>query len=200
MKPLQAIFPAALAAALLLPCAALGAARPGGNVPLPAWQQPGESSSSSKSQEPDQSQTPDQNAGQQAKKGQKPASKGDAAQQPAASPDSDDAVSRRIKYTAQAEHDVEVGRYYEKRDKFDAAIDRYKEAAQLLPTYALPNRLMAEAYEKKHFLPEALQAYEKYLQVAPEAGDAGEIRKRADRLRKEIQEDERKREAATKPQ
>jgi tetratricopeptide (TPR) repeat protein len=86
-----------------------------------------------------------------------------------------------------------------KKEKYDAAIDRFKEAADLVPTYALPNKLMGEAYEKKHFLPEALQAYEKYLQIAPKAGDAEEVRKRVARLHTEMQDDDRRRAAAAKP-
>lgn len=162
--------------------------------------QQGESSSSRPPAE-DQPPAADQPSPQPAKKGQKSGTKGTQAPDPAppASASGDDPISRRINNTATAEHDVEVGRYYEKKEKYDAAIDRYREAAQLLPTYALPLRLMGEAYEKKHFLPEAAQAYEKYLQVAPKADDAEDIRKRVARLRSDIQEDDRKRAAASKP-
>jgi tetratricopeptide (TPR) repeat protein len=164
-----------------------------------AGQDQGESSSSKPAE---QDQVPDQSTNPPAKKkGQKQGTKGTTAPDPAppAAANGDDPISQRINNTAKAEHDVEVGRYYEKKDKFDAAIDRYKEAAQLLPSYGLPLRLMGEAYEKKHFLPEALQAYEKYLQAAPKADDAEDVRKRVARLRAEIQEDERRRASATKP-
>jgi tetratricopeptide (TPR) repeat protein len=165
-----------------------------------AAQQQGESSSS-RPPDQDQTQPADQSAPQPAKKGKRQDAKGTTAPDPAppASATGDDPISRRINNTATAEHDVEVGRYYVKRDKYDAAIDRFKEAATLLPSYALPNKLMGEAYEKKHFLPEALEAYEKYLQIEPKAGDAGEVRKRVLRLREEIQEDDRRRAAAAKP-
>jgi len=118
---------------------------------------------------------------------------------PPAAPDNNDAVSRRINNTAPAEHDVEVGKFYVKRDKYDAAIDRFKDAVRLLPDYALAYRLMGEAYEKKKFLPEAQAAYKKFLQVAPNDKDAGEVRKRVERLQAELQQQERERAAATKP-
>jgi len=94
---------------------------------------------------------------------------------------------------------VEVGQYYFKREKYDAAIDRYKEAVRLLPDYALAYRLMGEAYEKKHFLPEAQAAYKKFLQAAPNDKDSGEVRKRLERLQAEIAEQNKRRAAATKP-
>jgi tetratricopeptide (TPR) repeat protein len=86
-----------------------------------------------------------------------------------------------------------------KKEKYDAAIDRFKEATKLLPDYALPYRLMGEAYEKKKFLPEAQAAYKKFLEVAPKDKDADEVRKRVERLQGEIQEEDRRRAAATKP-
>ncbi len=71
-------------------------------------------------------------------------------------PPPDDDITRRIYNSAPAEHHVEVGRYYLKKEKYDAAIDRFKQAIELLPKYALPYRLMGEAYEKKRFFPEAV--------------------------------------------
>jgi tetratricopeptide (TPR) repeat protein len=125
-------------------------------------------------------------------------SKGTQPAPPAAS-DNSDATSRRINNTAPAEHDVEVGQYYLKKEKYDAAIDRFKEATRLLPDYGLAYRLMGEAYEKKKFLPEAQAAYKKFLEVAPQDKDAGEVRKRLERLQAEIQQQDRRRAAATKP-
>jgi len=118
---------------------------------------------------------------------------------PPAAADGSDDVSRRINNSAPAQHDVEVGQYYMKKEKYDAAIDRFKEATKLLPNYALPYRLMGEAYEKKKFLPEAQAAYKKFLDVAPKDKDADEVRKRVERLQAEIQEEDRRRAAATKP-
>jgi tetratricopeptide (TPR) repeat protein len=86
-----------------------------------------------------------------------------------------------------------------KKEKYDAAIDRFKEATVLLPDYGLPYKLMGEAYEKKKFLPEALEAYQKYLGFNISQKDADEVRKRVSRLQGEIQDQEKRRAAATKP-
>jgi len=118
---------------------------------------------------------------------------------PPAAADGSDPVSRRINNSAPAQHDVEVGQYYVKKEKYDAAIDRFKDATVLLPDFALPYKLMGEAYEKKKFLPEALAAYQKFIEVAPNDKDADDVRKRVARLQGEIQEQDRRRAAATKP-
>lgn len=95
---------------------------------------------------------------------------------------------------------MEVGQYYMKREKYDAAIDRFVEATKLMPDYAQPYKLIGEAYEKKKFLPEARQAYQKYLTLKISPKDAAEIEKRVERLDGEIQDQERRRAEATKPQ
>jgi tetratricopeptide (TPR) repeat protein len=118
---------------------------------------------------------------------------------PPAAADGSDDISRRINNSAPAQHDVEVGQYYMKKEKYDAAIDRFKDATQLLPKYALPYRLMGEAYEKKKFLPEALAAYQKFIDVAPKDKESEDVQKRVARLRGEIQEEDKRRAAATKP-
>jgi len=151
----------------------------GSNPPAPAGQEPG-SSSSKERKTPAETQTPPEPA-------------------PPPAPDGSDPISRRINNTAPALHDVEVGMYYMKKGKYDAAIDRFKDATVLLPEYGLPYRLIGEAYEKKKFLPEALQAYQKYLTFNISDKEAEDIRKRVSRLQSEIQEQEKRREAATKP-
>jgi tetratricopeptide (TPR) repeat protein len=118
---------------------------------------------------------------------------------PPPAPDGSDPISRRINNSAPAQHDVEVGLYYMKKEKYDAAIDRFKEATRLMPDYGLPYKLMGEAYEKKKFLPEARQAYQKYLTFLVSSKEAEEIQKRVTRLDAEIQDQEKRRAAATKP-
>src|SRR5882672_62704 len=60
---------------------------------------------------------------------------------------------------------VEVGTFYLKNGKYDAAIERFVEAAQYEPTMAKPWRLLGEAYEKKGAYPSALESYRKYLEI-----------------------------------
>ena len=168
---------AGLAAALLIAWVWPAAAR-GQNGPPSSSQ---ESSSSSSSSSKPSTQT----------KGTQPA--------PPAAPDGSDAISRRINNSAPAQHDVEVGEYYMKREKYDAAIDRFAEAVKLMPDYAQAYKLMGEAYEKKKFLPEARQAYQKFLGCKASPKESEEIQKRVTRLEAEIQEQERRRAEATKP-
>jgi tetratricopeptide (TPR) repeat protein len=86
-----------------------------------------------------------------------------------------------------------------KKEKYDAAIERFNEAIALLPKYALPYRLVAEAYEKKKFYPEALSAYQKYLDISPKAADQAEVKKRIARLQEVVRNQEKRREEALKP-
>jgi hypothetical protein len=48
-----------------------------------------------------------------------------------------------------AEKDLEVGQYYMKRGDYDAAIDRFNDAIEAKPGYAIPFRWLGEAEEKK---------------------------------------------------
>jgi Tfp pilus assembly protein PilF len=89
-----------------------------------------------------------------------------------------------------AEKAIEVGRYYMKKKNYDAAIDRFKEAIIARPDYALPHKLAAEAYEKKRANEEAVEFYEKYLEILPQAPDADAIRGKIAELKKEIEREQ----------
>ena len=88
-----------------------------------------------------------------------------------------------------AEKSMEVGRYYMKKGNYDAAIDRFEDAARAKPHFALPYRLMADAYEKKGDKAGAVKSYEKYLELLPTAPDAAKIRKRVAQLKHEMERD-----------
>src|SRR5712672_729760 len=62
-----------------------------------------------------------------------------------------------------ANKDIEVGTFYLKKGNYDAAIDRFEEAARLQPGLAAPYLKLGETYEKKKDLPSAVTAYRKYL-------------------------------------
>lgn len=81
-----------------------------------------------------------------------------------------------------AEKDVDVGMFYLHKGDVDAAIDRFKHAAQSRPNWAKPRLLLAEAYEKKGDKSEALRYYKEYLQVFPTAPDAKKIQKKIEKL------------------
>ena len=85
-----------------------------------------------------------------------------------------------------AEKDLEVGQFYMKKGDVDAAIDRFQDAIKLKPNFARPRLLLGEAYEKKGDKAQALKYYKEYLQILPKAPDAGKIRKRIEKLSKEL--------------
>ncbi|MGB7848733.1 MAG: tetratricopeptide repeat protein [Candidatus Acidiferrum sp.] len=85
-----------------------------------------------------------------------------------------------------AEKDLEVGQYYMRKGDVDAAIDRFQDAAEAKPGYAIPFRYLGEAYEKKGQKKPAVRAYQRYLDLYPHAEDGDKIRKKIEKLHKEI--------------
>jgi tetratricopeptide (TPR) repeat protein len=88
-----------------------------------------------------------------------------------------------------AEKDLEVGKYYMKKGDVDAAIDRFQDAIEAKPGYAIPFRFLAEAYEKKGKKKPAVKAYQRYLDLYPHAEDGDKIRKKIEKLNEEIDKD-----------
>lgn len=84
---------------------------------------------------------------------------------------------------------MDVGRFYLNKGAYDAAIDRFLEAANYQPSLAAPWRMLGETYEKKHDYTKAIDAYNKYLALVPHAPDAARIKKTvADLQEKSAQE------------
>ena len=77
-----------------------------------------------------------------------------------------------------AERSVAVGTFYLNTGKYDAAIERFIEAANYEPSLAKPWRLLGEAYEKKGAYPSALDSYRKYLDLNLQAADTAKVQKR----------------------
>jgi tetratricopeptide (TPR) repeat protein len=88
-----------------------------------------------------------------------------------------------------ANKDIEVGTFYLKKGNYDAAIDRFEEAARLNPGLAQPYLKLGETYEKKKDLPKAVASYRKYLDLYKTAPDEKKVRKRIDGLEKQIARD-----------
>jgi len=86
-----------------------------------------------------------------------------------------------------ANKSMEVGTYYLKRGNYDAAIDRFEEAARLQPNLARPYLKLGEAWEKKKDLPKAVAAYRKYLELYRTAPDGNKIRKRIEGLERRME-------------
>jgi tetratricopeptide (TPR) repeat protein len=91
-----------------------------------------------------------------------------------------------------AEKDLEVGKYYMKKGDVDAAIDRFQDATEAKPGYAIPFRFLGEAYERKGKKKQAAKAYQRYLDLYPHAEDGDKIRKKIEKLHQEIDKEKEK--------
>jgi tetratricopeptide (TPR) repeat protein len=87
-----------------------------------------------------------------------------------------------------AEKDIEVGQYYMKNGRFDAAIDRFTDAIEAKPGYAPPFRYLGEAQEKKGMKRDAIKSYKRYLELYPHAEDKEKIEKKIEKLRSQLKE------------
>lgn len=85
-----------------------------------------------------------------------------------------------------SEKSIEVGRYYLKKGDYDAAIERFQDAALYHPGYALPYKFLGEAQEKKGLKTDAVKSFERYLNLYPHAEDADRIRKHIAKLWQEV--------------
>ena len=85
-----------------------------------------------------------------------------------------------------AEKDLEVGQYYMKKGDLDAAIDRFLDATEARPGYAIPFRYLGEAQEKKGLKKQAIQSYQRYLDLYPHAEDGDKVRKKIEKLHRDI--------------
>jgi tetratricopeptide (TPR) repeat protein len=81
-----------------------------------------------------------------------------------------------------ASKNLEVGLFYMKKGDWDAALDRFQDAARLQPGLAKPFELLGEVYEKKDQPADAVTAYRKYLELYDTAPDRERIRKRIEKL------------------
>jgi tetratricopeptide (TPR) repeat protein len=77
---------------------------------------------------------------------------------------------------------IEVGTFYMKKGNYDAAIERFLDAARLQPGLAKPYQLLGEVYEKKGELNNSIAAYRKYLQIYRTAPDREKVLKRIEKL------------------
>jgi tetratricopeptide (TPR) repeat protein len=87
-----------------------------------------------------------------------------------------------------AEKDIEVGKYYMKTGNVDAAIDRFHDAIEAKPGYAVPYLYLGEAQEKKGMKHDAIKSYSRYLELYPHAEDKQKIEKKIAKLRSEVDE------------
>ncbi len=81
----------------------------------------------------------------------------------------------------QAEKEMKVGNYYFKKGSYKAAERRFREATNWNPTLAVAFLRLGDAEEKLKDRKGAHEAYAKYLELAPDAKDAGQIRKKLEK-------------------
>jgi tetratricopeptide (TPR) repeat protein len=76
-----------------------------------------------------------------------------------------------------------IGYAYFVQKQYDMAIKHYKEALELNPEYIFALNNLGHSYEQKNLVPQALEAYEKVLAIAPNNETA---KRRANSLRKRV--------------
>ena len=84
---------------------------------------------------------------------------------------------------------VEVGNFYLKRKKYNAALSRFQEAAATGGDYAPAYLGLGRVYERLGFRQKALAAYQKYLDLLPsdkQADEAKDVHHAIDRLQKAL--------------
>jgi tetratricopeptide (TPR) repeat protein len=111
-----------------------------------------------------------------------------AEQQEQAPPEEDEAIARPKEYAfnpLQASKELQVGNFYFKKGSYRAAALRFREATNWNNGLAEAWLRLAEAEEKLENLKPAREAYEKYVELAPEEKRAKEIRKKLEKLPKE---------------
>lgn len=90
-----------------------------------------------------------------------------------------------------AENDIEVGEHYMHKGDYDAAIDRFQDAIDSKPGYAIPFRYLGEAQEKKGLKKQAIKSYQRYLDLYPHAEDGEKIKKKVEKLYKDVEKDKK---------
>jgi tetratricopeptide (TPR) repeat protein len=90
-----------------------------------------------------------------------------------------------------AEKDIEVGQHYMHKGDFDAAIDRFQDAIEAKPGYAISFRYLGEAQEKKGLRKQAIKSYQRYLDLYPHAEDAEKIKKKLEKLWEEMEKEKK---------
>ena len=78
----------------------------------------------------------------------------------------------------EAENDVKVGNFYFKQGKYKAAVNRFRDATRYNPSSADAFLRLGDAEEKMGDKQAASDAYQKYLELAPDAKNAEAVKKK----------------------
>ena len=82
----------------------------------------------------------------------------------------------------QAEKEVRIGNYYFRKGSFRAAAQRYREATRWNPQLPEAYLRLGEAEEKQRDGKAAREAYQKYLELSPDAKNRADISKKVAHL------------------
>jgi tetratricopeptide (TPR) repeat protein len=82
-----------------------------------------------------------------------------------------------------SKHDVAVGDEYFKKGNFRAAAARYRDATKFNEGNADAWLRLGDAEDRMHDAKAAKEAWERYLQLAPEAKNAAEVKKKLAKLK-----------------
>ncbi len=101
-------------------------------------------------------------------------------------PDEDKSKPQPQQYSfnpLQSKKEFSVGQFYFKKNDYRAAVGRFREATKWNDGNAEAWLLLGQAEEKMKDTKAAREAWEKYLQLAPEAKNAAEVRKKLEKLK-----------------
>lgn len=95
-------------------------------------------------------------------------------------PEEDEALKEKVYEfnPLQAQKEFSAGNFYMKKGSHKAAALRYAEATRWNPTWPEAFLKLGEAEERRKEFTAARDAYRKYLELAPEARNAADIRKK----------------------
>ncbi len=78
----------------------------------------------------------------------------------------------------EAERDLKIGLYYFKKGNYKAAANRFREATRWNPTFAEAFLRLGESEDKLKEKQAAQEAYQKYLELAPDGKEAEAVKKK----------------------
>ena len=110
-------------------------------------------------------------------------------QQPAVMVDEDEDLLPQTTYAfnpIQAEKELKIGSFYEKKGNERAAAARYLEATRWNPSFADAYLRLAEMRDELSQPAEALDAYRRFVQLKPDHGKADKARERIIALEAEV--------------
>ena len=107
--------------------------------------------------------------------------------------DEDEDILKNTDYAfnpIQAEKELTIGDFYTRKGSHRAAAGRYLEATKWNPGYSEAYWKLARSQEKLNESAEALEAYQKYVELEPDGKQSKEARKKIADLEKKVKKEE----------